>query len=153
MSKQPMGRIIFPEPFEKVELAFPYKSTAEGVQLRHIDEEDIAAFASAALLTPDKYAGEEIELSCENLTAREIADTIARVAGCDDIKFRRRAPEETEEFRAREPSQIFLLWASRQDLCLDGRAFQEKYGIHLTTFEEYVRWEKETFLSLIPAGK
>ncbi|RYP23286.1 hypothetical protein DL765_001195 [Monosporascus sp. GIB2] len=122
----------------------------EGVKMPHIDGGDIGKFAASALLDPDRFGGEEIDLGFENLTAEEVRAILSRVAG-RDIKARRRTPE--EQAQDRTPVQKFELWANRVDVSIDGEALQLKYGIRLTSLEEYLQREKDRFLTGLPAGK
>ncbi|RYP56364.1 hypothetical protein DL771_011920 [Monosporascus sp. 5C6A] len=122
----------------------------EGTKMPHIDERGIGKFAASALLDPDRFGGEEIDLGFENLTAEEICAILSRVAG-RDIKARRRTPE--EEAQKRTPFQMSQILANRVDISIDGEALQRKYGIRLTPLEDYMQREKDRFLAGLPAGK
>jgi hypothetical protein len=39
------------------------------------------------------------------------------------------------------------------DLSIDGMAFEEKYGIRLTVFKEYLEMEKDTLLKSRPGDE
>lgn len=152
---QPLAGMMFPELVAKGELAYPHD--LDDVRMPHIDEVDIGRFAAAAFLDDDdddgggRFAGEEIEMGFENLTARETRDIIARVVTERDVTVRRKTLEEVEVAEEKNPVQKFQLWASRVDVTIDGEALQRKYGIRLTSFEDYVRREKDHFLATIPA--
>ena len=144
----PVGGVVYPELAARGELAVPHDVAT--VRMSHIDNEDIAAFAAAALLDPDRFAGEEIELGNENLAAEEVRAIISKVTGCE-IAVRQMTSEEIEAARDTNPPQCFQLWSSRVDVSIDGQALQRKYGIRLTSFEEFVQREKDTFLAILPA--
>ncbi|RYP83458.1 hypothetical protein DL769_001361 [Monosporascus sp. CRB-8-3] len=143
----PWSSLANPEFVETGELTHSFE---EGAKMPHIDGRDIGKFAASALLDPDRFGGEEIELGFENLTAEEVCAILSRVAG-RDIKSRRRTP--AEEAQNRTPFQMFQLWANHVDISIDGEALQRKYGIRLTPLEEYMQQEKDRFLAGLPAGK
>ncbi|KAH8819338.1 NmrA family protein [Xylogone sp. PMI_703] len=137
----------FPELSSKGELVHSYDT---GVKMSHIDEDDIGKYASAALLDPEKFDKQDIELASENLTIEQVAVILRKVSG-REIKVRKRTPEEIEAAKNVVPTQPFQLWANRIDVQIDGGAIQSKYGIRLTTFEEYLEREKERLLASLPA--
>ncbi|KAK7752775.1 hypothetical protein SLS62_005327 [Diatrype stigma] len=147
----PLAAVAYPELVARAELAYPHD--VDAVRMAHIDEADIGRFAAAAFLDsdsdPGRFDGEVIELGNENLTGREARDIIARVTG-RDIGLRRKTAEEVEAAEAANPLQKFQRWASRVDVTIDGEALRRKYGIDLTSFEDYVRREKDRILATLP---
>jgi uncharacterized protein YbjT (DUF2867 family) len=123
----------------------------EGVKMAHVDEDDIARYGVAALLNPAKFSGHEIDLGNENLTIQDAAETIRRVAGSDiQITVRKRTAEEVVEAVNLVATQTFQLWANGVDATIDGQQIQQKYGIRMTTFEEYLTREKDRLLESLP---
>ncbi|RYP43340.1 hypothetical protein DL768_009974 [Monosporascus sp. mg162] len=143
----PWCSLVYPEFVETGVFTHAFE---KGAKMPHIDGSDIGKLAASALLDPDRFGGEEIDLGFENLTADEVCAILSRVAG-RDIKARRRTPE--EEAQNKTMFQMFQLWANRVDLSIDGEALQRKYNIRLTPLEEYMQREKDRFLAGLPAGK
>ncbi|KAI1875544.1 uncharacterized protein JN550_001830 [Neoarthrinium moseri] len=141
----PETDLYYPGMREKGELMH---SLNEGVAIAHIDVDDIGKFAAAALLDPEKFGGHEIELGCQNLTPEDTAKALSKASG-REVKARKRTPEEVVEAAKKVGVQRFQLWANRQFLELDGQALQDKYGIRLTTFEEYLEREKDVVLATL----
>ncbi|KAH8651389.1 hypothetical protein BX600DRAFT_502122 [Xylariales sp. PMI_506] len=104
-----------------------------GVRMPHIDEDDVGRYAAAALLDPAKFDGTEIDLANENLTPEEVAAAFSE-----------------EIAAARDEGQIMQLWANLVDITVDSKATQEKYGIPLTSFKDYLRREKVQLSESIP---
>lgn len=136
----------FPGLSTKGELVHSYE---DGVRMSHIDEDDIAKYAVAALLDPQKFHAQEIELGNENLTIQEVAETLGKVSG-RQIRVRKRTPQEIVEAVNVVPTQTFQLWANAVDLAIDGQEVQRRYGIRLTTFEEYLVQERDRLLASLP---
>jgi nucleoside-diphosphate-sugar epimerase len=135
----------FPDLVKKGELVHSYEP---GARMPHIDEDDVGKFAAAALLDPEKYGGEEIELGYDNLTIGEIANIMRNVTGID-IPVRKRMAEETGEAMSSAPGTHICCWANRVDLTIDGPALEEKYGIKMTSMEEYMQRQKDRLLATI----
>lgn len=139
----------FPGLSKSGELVHSYE---KGVKMAHIDEDDIAKFGAAALLDPAKFGGQEIELGNESLTVEDVADSLSKVLGSGHhIRVRKRTQEEIDEAVNVIPTQPFQLLANAADMTIDGQAIQKKYGIRLTTFQEYLEREKERLLKSLPS--
>ncbi|OQV01431.1 hypothetical protein CLAIMM_06795 [Cladophialophora immunda] len=115
----------------------------------YLDENDIGKFATTALLDPAKFSGHEIEMASDNLSARDARDILARVSGID-IKLHKRTPAEVEETKNTAFFQIFEELANRVARRVDVEALEQKYGIKTTTFEEYMKKNKEKLLDSLP---
>lgn len=115
----------------------------------YLDENDVGKLAAAALLDPAKFGGHELELAADNLTAREVRDILARVSGID-VKFHKRTPAEMEETKMTEFFQVFEQLANRSPRRIDVEAVEDKYGIKLTRFEEYMERNKDKLLDSLP---
>lgn len=126
-----------------------WHSYEEGVKMSHIDEDDIAKYAVAALLDPSKFNGQEIELGNENLTIVEATQILRKVSG-RQIRLRKRNAAEIEAAKTVVPTQTFQLWANRVDSSIDGQAVQKKFGIRMTSLEDYLVREKGRVLASLP---
>lgn len=124
-------------------------SLNDNTTLPYLDENDIGMLTAAALLDPAKFSGHEIELASDNLSARDVRDTLARVSGID-IKFHKRTPSELEETKNTEFFQVFELLANRSPRHVEVQALEEKYGIKLTRFSEYMEKNKDNLMDSLP---
>ncbi|GAW20954.1 hypothetical protein ANO14919_104670 [Xylariales sp. No.14919] len=110
-----------------------------GVRMAQTDASDIGKYAAAALQNPAKFRGQEIELSGEYLTIKEIRDILERVSG-RNVTERRHGEEDEAVFGHR-----FQVWANAKDLTALVAAAQKahaKFGIPLTPLEEALKREK-----------
>lgn len=117
--------------------------------LPYLDEGDVGKFAAAALLKPSEFSGHEIAIAADNLSAGDVAEIISRVSGIK-IKVYRRTPEEKEATKNTEFFQVFEGLANRLPQRTDVVALEKKYGIKMTTFEEYMEKNKEKLLDSLP---
>lgn len=138
----------FPDLSTTGELVHSY---ADGVKMAHIDEDDIAKYGVAALLDPAKFSGDEIELGNENLTVEDAAKILSKISGFQ-VTVRKRTAAEVEAAKNVVPTQTFQLWANAVDVTIDGRETEKKYGIRMTTFEEYLAREKGRLLASLPSS-
>lgn len=135
----------FPELSEKAELAHIYPPETK---MSHVDPQDVGKFASAAFLEPARFRGEEIEMGYGNLTIEEARATLSKVLGFE-VTERRRGKEEEEAMEEVAQTQPFQRLAINKPLTIDGKAVEKKYGIKMTTFEEYCVREKEALVNSI----
>ena len=142
----PYSTLPFPSFAEAGELVHSYDV---GTKMSHIDEDTIGNYAAAALLDPEKFNGQEIELGGENLTIDEVADILRKVSGYN-VRVRKRTPAEVLAAKNVVPTQVFNLLANEVDLSIDGESIQRKYGIHMTGFEEYLEREKRQLRVSLP---
>jgi hypothetical protein len=110
----------------------------------HISPGDVGKFIVASFLHLERFAGKEIELGSENITIGEVAATITRVSGVD-VGIKRRSAEEIEEAAKTILTQQFQIMAIENDMAIDPDSLSQ-YGIELTSFEEYLRTEKEALM-------
>jgi len=124
----------------------------EGRRFSHLDSADVGKIVAVILLNPEKYKKLEIDLSAQNLNSDEAVAIINRVSGREDIKVERLAIENFDT-----ELKTGLTWhyfANVYDVELDSRKeVEEKFGIRLSTFEEYLEREKELLLKSLPALK
>ncbi|KAK5080756.1 hypothetical protein LTR05_008461 [Lithohypha guttulata] len=124
-------------------------SLNEGLTMPHLDENDIGKFATAALLNPAKFSGHEIELAGGNLSPADIRDILVEVSGIE-LRLHKRTAEELEDSKDREFFQVFELLTNRIPCTIDVAALEEKYGIKLTRFEQYLRRNKDKLIDSLP---
>lgn len=135
----------FPELSEKAELAHLYPPET---RMSHLDPQDIGKFASAAFLEPARFRGEEIEMGYGNLTIEEVRATLSKVLGFE-VTERRRGAEEEAAMEEVATTQPFQRLAINKPLTIDGKGLEKKYGIKMTSFEEYCLREKEALVNSI----
>lgn len=115
----------------------------------YLDEVDVGKVAAAALLGPAKFRGHAFDLASDNLTALEVRDILARVSGID-IKFHKRTTAEIEESKMTEFFQVFEELANKSPRRVDVEALEEKYGIKLTRFEDYLQRNRDQLVDSLP---
>ncbi|KEY74833.1 hypothetical protein S7711_06519 [Stachybotrys chartarum IBT 7711] len=124
----------------------------EGAKMPHTDASDIGKYAAAALLDPKKFAGQEIELSHENLTAEEARDIIATVSG-REVGVKRLSAEEVKSGKRAVFLQAFHFWANVKDfspVTAAAKDVQAKFGIPFTKLEAALQREKALLLECLP---
>ncbi|KAI9158030.1 Nitrogen metabolite repression protein nmrA [Paramyrothecium foliicola] len=124
-----------------------------GARMPQTDASDVGKYASAALLNPAKFNGQEIELAGENLTIEEVRDILAKVSG-REVKTRKRTPEEVEQTKTVLFAQAFHVWANVKDFgpsIAAARDAQAKFGIPLASLESALEREKDRLLECLPA--
>lgn len=136
----PQSARHFPELATEGVLAHIYSPET---RMPHLDAADVGKFAAAALLEPERFSGHEIELGFENLTIGEASAILNKAVGFE-VPARKRSEVEVEGLGGKVATLPFMQLANEKDLSIDGKALQEKYGIRLTTFEEYLKRERET---------
>ena len=124
-------------------------SLNDDLTMPYLDPEDIGRLTATALLEPGKFSGHQIELAAENLTPKEVRDTLAKASGID-IKFHKRTPEEVEAAKMTSMFQSFELLANARSRSVDVEALEGKYGIKLTRFAEYMEKNKNKLLDSLP---
>lgn len=118
-------------------------------RMPHFAAADVGKVAAKALLEPEKFNGHEIELGFENLTIEEIAAALSTASG-REIKIRLRTLEEAAEVENLVVTQKFQRLANEYRLDIDGKALEEKYGVKLTTFKEFLDGEREMLMKSLP---
>jgi uncharacterized protein YbjT (DUF2867 family) len=124
-------------------------SLREDRTMPYLDENDVGKLTTAAFLDPAKFSGQEIELASDNLSAREVADILARVSGLD-VKFHLRTPAQREETKNTHFFQVFEEMANRLPRSVDVEAVEEKYGVRLTRFAEYMERNRDHLIDSLP---
>jgi uncharacterized protein YbjT (DUF2867 family) len=145
----PQAAFLTPELSSEGVLVHIYE---KGTKMPHMDAADVGKFAAAALLEPDKFRGEEIELGNENLTIEEVAGMMKEISGVE-VGIRKRSEEEARMVWDNIPTLRFQRMANENDLSINGIALVEKYGIRLTSFEEFLAREKEVLIGSISSQK
>lgn len=139
----------FPELSSEGVLAHVYGKVT---RMPHLDAADVGKFAAVALLEPEKFRGEEIELGNEKLTLEEAAGILRKISSVE-IGVRKSSEEEVRRVWNSVPTLKFRVLANEKHIGIDGKALEEKYGIRLTSFEGFLEREKEVLMKSIPRQK
>ncbi|KAH6653262.1 hypothetical protein BKA67DRAFT_569023 [Truncatella angustata] len=126
----------------------------ENARIPQTDGHDIGKYASAALLDPAKFGGQEIDMGNETPNIEEIRAVLAKVSG-RDVRARKRTPEEEEEAKTSLWAQRFHLFANVKDFgIIPGHAkeVQTKFGIPFTSLENALQRDKAALLECLPAN-
>ncbi|KPI35086.1 uncharacterized protein AB675_1329 [Cyphellophora attinorum] len=113
----------------------------EGIEIAHGSADDVGKFAAAALLDPGKFRGKEIDLVSESLTAEEAARVLGEVGG-RSIAVKRG--------KATGNMGLFHLLSNKQRKEVDVEALEEKWGIGLVRFREFLEENRERLLKGLP---
>ena len=111
--------------------------------------EDVGKFAAAALLTPSKFHGKEINLAAENLTSKELAGVFSDVTGA----YIQAVVPEFDGFEAigvDYPLVGYHEWTNEIDASVHIAALKE-YGIELTTVRQFLGEHKGELLKAMKA--
>jgi uncharacterized protein YbjT (DUF2867 family) len=115
-----------------------------GTKTAHFDPSDVGKFATAAFEHPAKFNGEVIELGNEQLTIEEVAATLSKGTGVK-VEAHHCSKEEAAEWENRRVAGGLWMrgrWGDKEGMYTCDPTVLEKYGIELTTFEEFVAREK-----------
>jgi uncharacterized protein YbjT (DUF2867 family) len=134
----PWSSYVFPELVSEGVLP---TSLEEGAKIAHGSADDVGKFAAAALLDPGKYKGQEIDLVSENLTAEDAARILGEATG-RTIAVKRSAPTGN--------MGLFHLLSNDQRKEVDVAELEEKWGVKLTGFGEFLEGNKEQLLKGLP---
>ncbi|KAK3349786.1 hypothetical protein B0T25DRAFT_548949 [Lasiosphaeria hispida] len=104
-----------------------------------IDHEDIAAFAASAFREPDRFHQQTIRLAGELLTVGEIIELLARMAE-RDLRGGYLSDEQIEKATDFKVTNQVLCYDLHTLVNLDE---VRRWGVHLGTFEEFVKREAE----------
>lgn len=102
---------------------------------------DVAKFAVAAFLNPQKFSGKIIELGHDNKTVVEVARILSDASGIN-VKVHYRTPGEIQEAASRIGIQAFELLANEYKLDVPESSYNE-YGIRLIKFVEFFEGKEE----------
>lgn len=124
-------------------------SLKEGLTMPYLDPDDIGKFTVAAFQNPAKFNGHGFDLAGDNLTPEQARDVLAGVSGVE-ITFHRRTDREMEEAMATRFFQAFERLSNNVPCSVDIKAVEEKYGLKMVTFKEYMEKNKEKLLDSLP---
>ena len=146
----PSAPYNYPELPTSGELVHAYN---DGVKMIHTDSFDVGKYAAAALLDPEKFGRQEIDLGNEAFTIEEVRDILAKVSG-REVRVRRRTSEEAEAVKGVLFSHSLQLLANAKDISnasAGAKEVQAKFGIPFTSFEMALERDKARLLECIPA--
>ena len=123
----------------------------DGRRFAHLDSADVGKIAAVVLLNPEKYDKLELDIGVQNLDAEDAAEIIRKVSGRDDIRAQKVV---IDSFNTE--TKTGLTWhyfANTQDVTLQNRKeVEEKFGVRLTTFAEYLERERGLLMRSLPSS-
>lgn len=125
----------------------------DGVPIFYTDVQDVGKYVTAAIQNPAKFAGQEVNLVKDLLTAEEVRDILVKVSG-RDVRVKRRASVGVEELANSARGMLFHLWANKKDLTpyvSVAKETESKFGIPLTSLETALQRDKARLLECLPA--
>ncbi|KAI0181363.1 NmrA family protein [Hypoxylon sp. FL1284] len=126
----------------------------EGARAPYTDTDDVGKYVAAALLNPDKFNGQEIDLGTEMLTIQEVHDVIVKVSG-RDVPLKKRSPEEVEAAKETVFGQKFHLWVNLSDgfgaYAIKAKEAEAKFGLPFTSLEASLQRDKSRLLECLSA--
>jgi uncharacterized protein YbjT (DUF2867 family) len=123
----------------------------DNAKMPHIDVDDIGKFAAAALLDPERFSGHEIELANENLTAKDSGAVLSKVSGRDIKVVRRPLPWEEVNGKLKNPATMFQAFLNHASFDLGDHELEKKYGIRMTTLQEFLEVNKDCLMEYLPS--
>lgn len=111
------------------------------IKLTLLSEEDVGFFAEMAFAKPDLFCGREITLGAQTMGLGEIAGYLSDAFG-REIQVRFRTEEEVERLKGVHPIVESQVLSGKLSFEMDFGELR-KYGIKLTTLEEYLEVRKE----------
>lgn len=119
--------------FEEGSLALPLSPETN---LQMICVEDIGTFAAEALLDPDRFSGEEIDLAGDE---RKIRDAVLELSCTTNraIRYERIPEEKAEEAFGHDLAEMYR-WLDEVGFDVDIPGLKERYGIPLTSFSRFL---------------
>ncbi|MDR6554968.1 NmrA/HSCARG family protein [Paenibacillus qinlingensis] len=136
----PLSSIMAPELIKGI----LFGTMNENTPLKLNSGEDTAIFARAAFENPQKYHGLDINIASDELSMKEIAQTLSRALG-KNIIYETISSEETMNRGMLEGTTYFMEWLE----AVPGFGFEleatKKYGIALKSFVEWVDINKSRF--------
>lgn len=134
----PRADHMFPELPQRHVFLTAYR---DDMEMTLLDPDDVGKFATAAILDPATYHQDEIDLGAQSLTPREITRSLSKASG-KEIKTEFFTTEEVASLCKVNPRLTAQLWANKVGYQVNFEALK-KYPIKLTSFDDYLRREKE----------
>ncbi len=103
-------------------------------KLQMIAVQDIGEFAAAAVLRPDEFIGQAIDLAGDELTMPEAASLLSSTMG-RSVQFQQ-LPDDQAEAAVGLDFAIMFRWFNEVGYDVDIPELQQRWGIPLTTFKE-----------------
>lgn len=130
----------FAKPSADGVLSLPMKP---GQKLAMVALKDIGEFGAAAFMHPQEFLGQAIDLAGDELTIPETAALLTKAIG-RPIRFQEFPLAQTEAAMGHDLATMFR-WFNEVGYAIDVPALNQKFGIPLTTFAEWmktVEWAK-----------
>jgi uncharacterized protein YbjT (DUF2867 family) len=113
------------------------------IKLQMVAVTDIGEFGAAALLRPEEFIGQGIELAGDELTMEEVAQHFSRVLN-RPVQFTPLPDDQAEAAMGSDMASMFR-WFNEVGYCADIQDLGTRFGIPLTSFGEYlgkIDWSK-----------
>ena len=114
-----------------------------GIKLQMIAVADIGEFGAAALIRPSEFLGQGIELAGDELTMEDVAEKFSRKLK-RPVQFTPFPDDQVEGAMGPDMASMFR-WFNEVGYCADIHELKARYGIPLTSFEEFIGktdWDK-----------
>lgn len=124
---------------------------AEGVDFQMVDVVDIARVTVEALRRPDEFVGESFDIAGDEHTLSEMAAIIANVSGHPVEPFH--VPIDAAREELGDEMATLFEWFNEEGYDVDILGLEDRLGIELTRFEEYLvsnGWEEKSGPTRIP---
>ncbi|KAL1865038.1 hypothetical protein Daus18300_007385 [Diaporthe australafricana] len=136
---QPLAPFFFPELLAQGILRTAL--TAETPTML-ISPDDVGRFAAAALTQPGRFSGQEIDLGAEALTPPQIVATLSAASG-RHVQAQYIPRDEVEKLIPVSHIIAAQTYFNERSAQMDAVALQERWGIKLTSFADYLKLHRE----------
>ena len=107
-----------------------------GTKLQMIAVADIGEFGAAALTRPSDFLGQGIELAGDELTMEDVAEQLSNKLK-RPVQFTSFPDDQVEGAMGPDMASMFR-WFNEVGYCADIQELKARYGIPLTSFEEFI---------------
>lgn len=136
---QPLAPFFFPELLSQG--IFRTALTPETPTML-ISPDDVGRFAAAALTQPDRFHGHEIELGAEALKPSQIVAALSAASG-RQIEAQYMPKDEVERLIPQSHIIAAQTYFNARSSQMDAVALQERWGIKLTSFADFLEGHRE----------
>lgn len=120
----------------------------KGAKVGHFDAHDVGKFAGAALMWPNKWDGQVVELVSELLDIESVAATISKGTGIK-VEAKHLSDSEASKLKGKAGALPISKWCAKSGMYLADPSKLEKYALTLTSFEEWVGREKDALKKVL----
>ncbi|EJD37883.1 NAD dependent epimerase/dehydratase [Auricularia subglabra TFB-10046 SS5] len=123
------------------------------IRFAQLDGADVGSWAAAAFLDPPRFAGKELRLTAASLSFEDIVDEFEEFAG---VKIERSFVEPADLLLGSDdplgPARVAAAeWQNKGQIDISADEFEElkSYGIHLTSFREFLEKNRAAALATL----